>query len=134
MTHINQLLQEFAKTRSQEDQNLLAALVGTYEATAGLFDTYPLTEIVKRFTSQIHAIAARLPEEGDNIGERKEMQDGIYFNVEVLQQILLMHERIEAVSKYDVQFRTDEEVLNGALAYSKIMMQRSLQMADERSN
>lgn len=134
MTHINQLLQEFAKTRSQEDQNLLAALVGTYEATSGFFDTYPLAEIVKRFTSQIHAIAARLPEEGDNIGERKEMQDGLYFNVEVLQQILLMHERIEAVSKFEKEHVSELEIVNGALAYSKIMMQRSLQMADERSN
>ncbi|TWI81180.1 hypothetical protein IQ13_2196 [Lacibacter cauensis] len=134
MTRINQLLQEFAKTRSQEDQDLLTALVNNYEASQSLFDMYPITEIVNHFISQIRAIADQLPEERYNAGIRNEIQNGLYFNVEMLQQLVLINKRVEHVSKHDVELRTDEEVLNGALAYSKIMMQRSLQMTDERSN
>lgn len=133
MTPVNQLLQGSVKPGSEQNEKLLAALVRSYEATAGLFEMYSLAEIVNHFTGQVHAIAGRLPEEGDDIGVRREIQDGIYFNVEVLQQLILMHTQIEAVNKIE-SVTSKQQDYEGALAYSKIMMQRTLRSAEERVN
>lgn len=135
MTSVNQLLQGSVKPGSEQNEKLLAAsLTSVYEASSGLFDMYPLTEIIDRFTSQIHAIVTKLPEEGNTVGERVRIQNDIYFLTEWILQILLIHERAEEVAEQKEERRTELQNIEGALAYSKIMMQRTLHSVEERVN